>query len=109
MRKLATLLCVFASAVFAQTADTIYFRAVMLPSNEVPAVNSTATGVADLVAHIVRDSSGQVVTGTVDFLIHTKFPADVTATGLHIHSGAAGVAGSVVIGTALTPTNTLPV
>jgi len=109
MRKLVTSLCLFASAVFAQTADTIYFRAVMLPSNEVPAVNSTATGVADLIAHVVRDSSGQVINGTVDFLIRTKFAADATATGLHIHSGAVGVAGPVVIATPLSGSNTVPV
>jgi len=109
MRKLATLLCLLASAVFAQTADTFYFRAIMLPSNEVPAVTSTATGVGDLIVHVVRDSSGVVTTGTVDFLIHTKFPNDVTAIGLHIHSGAAGSAGPVVIGTPLSGSNTLPV
>jgi uncharacterized protein (TIGR03437 family) len=105
MRKLAASLCLFASAVFAQSADTIYFRTVMLGNNEAPAANSGATGVADILAHVVRDSSGQVITGTVDFLIHAKFPSDVSAIGLHIHSGAAGVAGPVVIGTPLSSTN----
>ena len=45
------------------------FSGVMLPGNEVPATTANATGVADLIAHVVRDSSGQIVNGTVDFLV----------------------------------------
>jgi hypothetical protein len=50
----------------------------------------------------LRDSSGQIVSGTVDFLVRVNFPADNTATGLHIHSGGPTVAGPVVINTGLT-------
>jgi len=103
MRKTAAclFLLLFPAALCAQTADIAYFRAVMLPSNEVPATTAQATGIADIVVHMVRDSSGQVTNGTVDFLVRANFAADTMATGLHIHSGAAGVAGPVVIGTSL--------
>jgi len=85
----------------AQTADTVFFRAVMLPSNEVPAVAADASGVADLIVHVVRDSSGQVTSGTVDFLVRVKSGIATNGVGLHIHSGNSTVAGPVVIGTNL--------
>jgi uncharacterized protein (TIGR03437 family) len=103
MKKIA--ICAFfcSAAAFAQTAEIGYFRAVMLPSKEVPVVNVTnVSGVADILAHVVRDrTTGQIISGTVQFLVHVNFPAEVAATGLHIHSGGPTVAGPVVIGTSL--------
>src|SRR6476620_7729776 len=101
MSKIAACLFLFSSALFAQTADTLYFRAMMLPTNEVPATSANATGVADILAHVIRDSSGQIVSGSVDFLLHVNFAAAATATGLHIHSGDSTVSGPVVIPTTL--------
>jgi uncharacterized protein (TIGR03437 family) len=77
----------------------------MLPSNETPPTPAGPTGVADLVAHVIRDSSGQITGGTVDFLVRVNLPTANTATGLHIHSGAAGVAGPVTINTGLSAGN----
>jgi hypothetical protein len=37
--------------------------------------------------------------GSVEFTVFCKFPAANTVTGLHIHKGAAGVAGGIVIPT----------
>src|SRR5205807_852534 len=88
-------------ALLAQTAAVACFGAVMLPGNEVPAVNQNVKGMADMIAHVIRDSSGQITSGTVDFLIRTSFDKDKTATGLHIHSGGPTVAGPVVINTGL--------
>ena len=101
MRKLSVCLLLFTASLLAQTADVAYFRAVMLPSNEVPATTINAKGMADMVAHVVRDSSGQIVSGTVDFLVRVTLPTDNTATGLHIHNGPAGVSAGVVINTGL--------
>ena len=101
MRKIVFCAFLFAISLFAQTADTAYFRAVMLPSKEVPPVNASVSGVADIIAHVVRDSTGQITSGTVQFLVRVNFAADNMATGLHIHSGGPTVAGGVVIGTAL--------
>ena len=101
MRKLPICLLLYTASLLAQTADIAYFRAVMLPSNEVPAVPANVKGMADMIAHVVRDSSGQIVSGTVDFLIRTNFDVDKTVTGLHIHTGGPTVAGPVVINTGL--------
>jgi uncharacterized protein (TIGR03437 family) len=101
MRKLPICLLLYTASLLAQTADIAYFRAVMLPSNEVPAVPANVKGMADMIAHVVRDSSGQIVSGTVDFLIRTNFDVDKTATGLHIHTGGPTDAGPVVINTGL--------
>ena len=101
MRKLAFCLTVFAAALAAQTAETAYFRGVMLPTNEVPAVPFNATGTATLIAHVVRDATGQIVSGSVDFQVKASLPSAITATGLHIHNGPAGQNAGVVINTGL--------
>jgi uncharacterized protein (TIGR03437 family) len=95
----AALFCT--SVLMAQTADTVFYRAVMLNTNEVPATTADASGVADILVHVVRDSSGQVTSGTVDFLIRVKSGIATNAVGLHIHSGNSTVSGPVVIGTNL--------
>jgi uncharacterized protein (TIGR03437 family) len=111
MKKIATCVLFLSSTLFAQTADIGYFRAVMLPSNEVPALPSSPniSGVATIIAHVVRDNTGQITSGTVQFLVRPNAGTAFTATGLHIHAGGPTIAGPVVIGTALSGTNTLPV
>jgi uncharacterized protein (TIGR03437 family) len=106
MRKFSVAALLFAAGLRAQTADVAYFRAVMLPSNEVPAVNVNGKGSADIIAHVLRDSTGQIVSGTVEFIVHVTLPTDNTAVGLHIHSGDSTVAGPVVINTGLSGGNT---
>jgi uncharacterized protein (TIGR03437 family) len=95
---LPTLLC-------AQSTESAVFRAVLLPGNEVPAVNSANRGVADVIASVVRDPSGQIVSGTVDFLVRATVGAAVTSTGLDLHAGAAGQNGAVAISTGITASN----
>ena len=41
----------------------------MLPANANPPLDLKATGGGLLLVHVVRDSSGQVVSGSVDFQI----------------------------------------
>src|SRR4029450_9611449 len=101
MKRLAATLIFCATAMFADTAETVFFRGVMLPSNEVPPVPIEGSSSALLTAHIVRDDSGKIISGTVDFSVDYNFPAAVTFTGLHIHPAPAGVNGPVVIGTDL--------
>jgi hypothetical protein len=83
-------LCLFPAALLAQTAGTTVFRAILLPNNEAPAVNTNARGVVDVVASVVRDNTGQIVSGAVDVLARVTFAASVTATGLFIHGGPPG-------------------
>ena len=102
----ASLAMVLPLSLSAQTADTAYFQGVMLPTNEVPAITGfDASGLGTLVAHAVRDANGKVVSGSVDFWIDYKYPQALTATGLHIHKGAADVAAAVVINTGLSGAN----
>jgi len=93
----------------AQSVDTIPFLAVMEPRNEVPAINDTSSGNAIIWVHVVRDSSGAITSGSVDFDISTKFSSAVTVTGLHIHNGPAGVSAGIVIPTDLSSANTLAI
>ncbi len=90
-------LCSF--GLLAQSAKTGIFLAVMQPSNEVPAINDTSSANAIIYVHAVFDAAGNVVSGSVDFDVSTRFSGAVTATGLHIHNAAAGVNGAIVIPT----------
>lgn len=90
-----------AVSLFGQSAETVFFRAAMLPSNEIPAVDIAAAGTATIRAHAVRDASGQVISGTVDFIVNYNFPGGVELTGLHIHRGDSTVNGPVVINTGI--------
>jgi len=101
MGKLLVFLLVAIGAAWGDTAETAIFRVVMLPSSEVPAVNSSTRGTADILANVVRDNSGQIVSGTVDILARVTFAAAATATGLNIHTGAAGQNGAIVFSTGL--------
>jgi uncharacterized protein (TIGR03437 family) len=93
----------------AQSVDTIPFLAVMQPGNEVPPIADTSSGNAIIWVHVVKDAAGNITSGSVDFDVSTKFSGAVTATGLHIHNGAAGVNAGVVIGTDLSGTNTVAI
>jgi uncharacterized protein (TIGR03437 family) len=83
----------------ADTAQTISFLTMMLPANETPAITDTSVGNVIISLHVVRDSTGAITSGSVDFNVACRFSGAVTVTGLHIHSGAAGVAGGIVIPT----------
>lgn len=107
LKRLFPLFALSAIAVFAQRSETVFFRGVMLPSNEVPAIDIAASGFATIKAHVVRNASGQIVSGSVDFTVSYTFPGEMTFTGLHIHRGAAGTNGPVIINTGLSGTNTV--
>ena len=91
------LLC--GSGLMAATAETIPFLTLMQPANETPAITDTSLGNAIIWLHVVRDNNGNITSGSVDFDIACKFSGAVTVTGLHIHNGAAGAAGPIVIPT----------
>ncbi|MCC6585094.1 MAG: CHRD domain-containing protein [Bryobacterales bacterium] len=97
MRSVLSTLVFGCALLSAQTAEVQYFVADMRASNEVPAVETTDNAGAVLVAHVVRDAQGRVVSGTVDFILRATFAAESNVTGLHIHTGAAGTNGAVVI------------
>jgi hypothetical protein len=82
-------------------SDTTTFNVQMTPQNEVPPVTnaeSVARGTAVITIH--------KSTNTVDFNVTVNsFPAGSSLTAAHIHPGAAGVGGSVLLGTGLTAGN----
>ena len=98
-----------AFGLMAQSVDTTPFLVVMQPGNEVPAITDTSSANAIIWVHVVKDASGNVTSGSVDFDVSTKFSSAVTVTGLHIHNGAAGVSAGIVIPTDLSGANTLPI
>src|SRR5690242_9572171 len=108
MKKLAVCLVFSAAAVLADTAETVFFRAVMLPANEVPATNFNGSAVATIGVHVVRNDANQIVSGSVDFTVKVSSGAAATATGLHIHSGAAGQNGPVLISSGLSAGDNMP-
>ena len=77
------------------------FSAVLLPSNEVPAItnaDAAASGTMLLTMTVTRDSANAITGATYDFTVNlTGFPAGTTLTGAHIHNGAAGVNAGVVV------------
>ncbi|MSV29110.1 MAG: CHRD domain-containing protein [Bryobacterales bacterium] len=102
MKKLLVSICLFASAALAQYPEIVFFRGIMSPLNEVPAVNLQAGAPTTLICHIVRDvAGGKIISASMDFVVGYGFPGPQQFSGLHVHAGAAGVNGPIVIRTSL--------
>jgi uncharacterized protein (TIGR03437 family) len=97
MRNLIVNFLLFCAIVAAQTAEVHYFVADMRGANEVPPITTTDNAGALVIVHAVRNPQGEVISGTVEFNLRATFAEASTITGLHIHSGVAGVNGPVVI------------
>jgi uncharacterized protein (TIGR03437 family) len=76
-----------ASSLPAQTAQTTLFRAVMTSSMS---SGSGDSGVTGLLLHVVKDSSGNILSGSVDFNLAYQFPNDEAVTGLGIFNTNSG-------------------
>jgi CHRD domain len=79
------------------------FTATLLPANETPAITSpdpeaSATGTATITFVTTKDASGNITSATASAVVTLSgFPAGSTITNAHIHTGAAGVAGGVLV------------
>lgn len=85
----------------------IVFTAQLSAANEVPAITGTEAngrGNVTITFNVARDASGAVTgPGPVTFAVQLNgFPANTPAVAAHIHPGAAGVNGGVLVGTNLT-------
>ena len=114
MKRFAILACL--SAVVAagcggtstspSNAPTV-FTVALKASNETPPVTNeeaNASGTAVITFNTQKDSSGNITGGTVDFNVSlTGFPNGTLLTAAHIHPGAAGVPGGVLLSTGLAP------
>lgn len=84
----------------------------LLPANEVPAISnadSTGSGTATITLNLTKDASGTITAATADFQVSLSgFPANSTLTGAHIHTGASGSNGSVVVSLGLSAASSVP-
>jgi hypothetical protein len=85
----------------------VQYKATLLPANEVGATiaagETTGSGLATIDFTLVRDSAGTITSGSANFRVDvTGFPATTEIRAAHIHPGAAGVNGSVLVDTGTT-------
>ena len=87
------------------TNQPIVFGAAMTAAQEVPPIANAeggASGAATVTFNVTRDASNRIQSGTVDMeFTLAGFPAGSTAILAHIHTGASGVAGGVLINSGL--------
>jgi hypothetical protein len=117
MRRLGFLLIVLAMTAGCDDTDPptgpsttgpIVFTAQLSAANEVPAVTNAEAGGRGNVTitfNVPRDSTGAVTGGGgVTFAMQLNgFPAGTPAVMAHIHPGAAGTNGTILLGTTLAP------
>jgi hypothetical protein len=83
----------------------IIFGAAMTAAQETPPISnaeSGATGSATLTFNVTRDASNRIQSGTIDMeFTLAGFPPGSTAILAHIHTGALGVMGGVLVNSGL--------
>jgi hypothetical protein len=100
--------------VSADTFETHYFQASLSTSAETPEpiTDSTASGSSLVRLHIQRSDSGEFIQAVADFDTTLTVVQEQNLTNMHIHRGALGVGGGVVIDSQFnmgTPGLTVPV
>ena len=84
----------------------VTFSAVLSPANEVPPIANSeqgAQGTMQVQFNVTRDAAGAITAATADFYLSASALApNTTLIGAHIHNGAAGVNGPVLVSTGLT-------
>ncbi|WP_321474860.1 CHRD domain-containing protein [uncultured Paludibaculum sp.] len=88
-----------------RSTDKMVFQTQLLTTNEVPATNIDASAGASFTMHTLRNNEGWIVAGVAVFDVNYTFPGSVQVTGTHIHDGAAGANGPVVINSGLSAAN----
>lgn len=85
----------------------VTYSATLLPASEVPPVTgSEAAGsaTATLTFNLTKDASGTTTAATLDVTVNASgFPVGTALTASHIHSGAAGSNGGILVSLGLTP------
>jgi len=86
----------------------VQFKATLLPANEAPTPISgpeaVGSGAATIDFTLTRDSAGAITSATANFRVDvTGFPATTAITAAHIHTGAAGVAGAILVSASVAP------
>lgn len=85
--------------------NQVVFRANLSPANEVPPVTNaeaSGSGTVTITMNVTRNTANQITGGTFDFqFTMTGLPTTTVLTLAHIHTGAAGVNGGIVVNTGL--------
>jgi len=82
---------------------TPVFKLHLKPSQEVPPIQGLrASGRGNVTFDLTRNSQGVITEGEVVFYVNYRFSGPVTITGLHIHVGAKGTNGPVVVNSGVT-------
>ena len=77
---------------------TPVFKLNLRPSQEVPPIKGLkADAVGSVTFDLERSSAGAITAGEVIFYFNYSFPGAVTISGLHIHQGAKGANGPIVV------------
>ncbi len=88
-------------------SQTVRFTAALSPSQETPPITnaeSTGSGTATIDFAITRDASNTITQAVVNFQVNvTGLPSTSVVNIAHIHTGAAGVAGPVLVNTTTVP------
>jgi hypothetical protein len=91
---------------------TIVFTANMTAAQEVPPITNAdrdANGTATITFNLTRDAAGTITAANINFVYNLRgFPAGTQIRLSHIHTGAAGIGGGVLIDTGLSAANPVP-
>jgi CHRD domain len=83
------------------TGNQVKFTATLLPASETPAITNaenTGRGTANITFNLTKDTAGAITAVTADFTVDVNsFPAGTPITAAHIHQGASGVAGGILV------------
>jgi hypothetical protein len=89
----------------------LVFTSILSAANEIPAVTnaeSVARGAVQVSLDVTRGASDAITAATATFYMQvTGLPASTTFVGAHIHPGAAGTTGPVIVSTGLGATTAL--
>jgi hypothetical protein len=86
----------------AQSVEVVRFRALLSSSKELPPVAAGTLAMGEAVVEFIlqKSAGGTIQSAVVDFRINYVLGQEETLTNMHIHRGAEGVSGPVVIPTA---------
>jgi len=77
---------------------TPVFKLNLKPNQEVPPIKGLkASAVGSVTFDLERSTTGTITSGEVIFYFNYAFPGSVTISGLHIHQGAKGANGGIVV------------
>jgi hypothetical protein len=90
----------------APSTAPVVFTAQLRPANEVPPITNAESGGTGAVQITFEGADAGAQTASFHIQL-SGFPAGTTLTGAHIHPGAPGVNGGVVVGTGISATTPL--